>query len=155
MLEDKNISYQQVREFVFPNIPKRLYRYREFDEYYMNNVSGEVYLSYPCKFNDPFDSAIEIDYLKYTKLFFQRELPKEFPIGKVEDIFKNNDVIKRMTRKSRMPMAARTYRRINRANVCISTRLRQFITDTAHRNEILRLAGIFTDFFAQVADMYV
>lgn len=95
MLEDKNISYQQVREFVFPNIPKRLYRYREFDEYYMNNVSGEVYLSYPCKFNDPFDSAIEIDYLKYTKLFFQRELPNEFPIGKVEDIFKNNDVIKK------------------------------------------------------------
>lgn len=95
MLEDKNISYQQVREFVFPNIPKRLYRYREFDEYYMNNVSGEVYLSYPCKFNDPFDSAIEIDYLKYTKLFFQRELPKEFPIGKVEDILKNNDVIKK------------------------------------------------------------
>lgn len=54
-----------------------------------------------------------------------------------------------------MPMAARTYRRINRANVCISASLRQFITDTAHRNEILGLADVFSDFFAQVADMYV
>lgn len=95
MLEDKNISYQQVRKFVFSNIPKRLYRYRKFDKYYMNNISGEVYLSYPCKFNDPFDSAIEIDYLKYTNMFFKREFSMNVPIERVEDILKNNDEIKR------------------------------------------------------------
>lgn len=89
MLEDENITYQQIREFISPYIPKKLYRYRVFDEYYMDNVKGQVFLSFPCKFNDPFDSAIEIDYTAYTQMFFKERCHMDIPKEAIEEILRN------------------------------------------------------------------
>ena len=61
----------------------------------MNNISGQIYLVNPCKFNDPFDSAIEIDYLKFTNMFFKRNFSMDIPIKRVEDMLKDNKDIKK------------------------------------------------------------
>lgn len=63
MLEDENVEYEDVKKYVYQFIPKRLYRYREFDNFCENNVAkGEVHFSYPEQYNDPFDCAISFDY---------------------------------------------------------------------------------------------
>lgn len=73
-----NISYGNIKKYISSYMPQKLYRYRKFDEYLENNLSGEIYFSFPSEFNDPFDSAIEIDYitygLNYLKNVNRREL---------------------------------------------------------------------------------
>ncbi|URZ15458.1 DUF2971 domain-containing protein [Clostridium felsineum] len=68
---DKNISYESIKKYVSEYMPKKLYRYRKFDEYLENNLSGEIYFSNPREFNDPFDSAIEIDYITCASLYLK------------------------------------------------------------------------------------
>ncbi|MBN7572790.1 hypothetical protein C1H57_22005 [Clostridium sp. 2-1] len=103
---DHNVSYESIKKYISEYMPKKLYRYRKFDEYLENNLAGEIYFSDPSEFNDPFDSAIEIDYIAYALNYFtninRRELEnlleKEPQLKKILDnhynetyrSFKNN-----------------------------------------------------------------
>lgn len=80
---DKNISYESIKKYVSEYMPKKLYRYRKFDEYLENNLSGEIYFSTPSEFNDPFDSAIEINYVTYALSCFPNICNGRRKLGKL------------------------------------------------------------------------
>lgn len=90
---DKNISYESIKKYVSKYMPKKLYRYREFDKYLENNLSGEIHFSNPSEFNDPFDSAIKIDYITYASHFLKVDRRE------VENLLEKEPKIKRLFNK--------------------------------------------------------
>lgn len=72
MLMNKNISYWDISTYILTQLPRKLYRYRSFNSYWKNNIyKGEVRLSFPEYYNDPFDSKIVYDknFLKNLSFF--------------------------------------------------------------------------------------
>jgi hypothetical protein len=53
------------------NIPSSLFKYRNFNEYSIENlVNDQERLSYPAEFNDPFDAGLQINYDYIVKELF-------------------------------------------------------------------------------------
>ena len=77
LLENSNVSMDQIAREIEWRIPKKLYRYMSFDNYWTNNLfKGEVVLKKPSEFNDPFDCYLNIDINKFwdtsgKKLFYK------------------------------------------------------------------------------------
>lgn len=72
LINDINVEYKDVKKYINQFIPDKLYRYRAFDDNYKNNIfEGQVYLSHPDKYNDPYDSAVKLDYYEYMKYIMQ------------------------------------------------------------------------------------
>jgi len=68
LVNDMDIGYVEVKDYVKPFIPEKLYRYRSFDNYYKKNIfEGQVYLAHPDTYNDPYDSAVKLDYYECMK----------------------------------------------------------------------------------------
>lgn len=64
-LEDENISFEEVVEFVQQYMPKKLYAYRRINEYWRKTVfEGCVHMGYASDFNDPFDCLPTVDFSK-------------------------------------------------------------------------------------------
>ncbi|MEJ9160133.1 hypothetical protein, partial [Paenibacillus graminis] len=62
------------------NIPPALYRYRSFNDYSIRNlVNDQERLSYPIEFNDPYDTALQVNYDFLAKeLFVQKNMKDMF-----------------------------------------------------------------------------
>jgi len=52
--------------FKFKNMPQNLYRYRKDDPYHIENLfNNKDWFSYPCDFNDPFDTCLTLSKNQY------------------------------------------------------------------------------------------
>lgn len=77
MLENINITYPQVLEYVNKYIPSKLYRYRKFDEHWKSNIFDQtVYLSKPMMFNDPYDVSIRLDSDRFMSVVWGQNIGK-------------------------------------------------------------------------------
>lgn len=66
LLYDNNVTIEETRTFVRNYLPKKLYRFRCFNEYWKNCIfNGEVYFSSSSELNDPFDCLTYVDMDKY------------------------------------------------------------------------------------------
>jgi hypothetical protein len=65
----------------YENVPKKLYKYYSFNEYSKKNLlDSTVWLSFPEKFNDPYDCALTYSVMD----LFKHDFPSE-----LQDIFSN------------------------------------------------------------------
>jgi len=63
----------------YENIPTKLYKYYSFNEYSKKNLlDGTVWLSFPDKFNDPYDCALTYSIMSLFEHGFQSELQDVF-----------------------------------------------------------------------------
>ena len=59
MLKNNDVSMEEIMQITVKYVPERLFRYMGFGEYWKNNlINGEIHLSKPKEFNDPFDSLV-------------------------------------------------------------------------------------------------
>lgn len=66
-LEDENISFFDVVQFIKQHMPRKLYSYRRINDYWRENIfKGCVHLTSASEFNDPFDCFPTIDFIKDT-----------------------------------------------------------------------------------------
>lgn len=66
MLKNNEVSMEEIMQFTVKYVPERLFRYMGFGEYWKNNlINGEIHLSKPKEFNDPFDSVPFVDFRKF------------------------------------------------------------------------------------------
>lgn len=73
----ENMKIEEAQKIKFEHIPEKLYRYRPLNEYTFDNLQNEQeWQSYPCEFNDPYDSRIKIDYEKVKKEYFYENMTK-------------------------------------------------------------------------------
>ncbi|WP_270522982.1 DUF2971 domain-containing protein [Sellimonas intestinalis] len=96
MLYDKNITNDEVRDFVKKYLPKKLYRFRKFDDYWKDCIyKGEVYFSRSSELNDPFDCLTYVDMEKYL-LYLKKEAKKCFEFldkdAQIDSYFNNHGV---------------------------------------------------------------
>ncbi|WP_313184057.1 DUF2971 domain-containing protein [Lacrimispora sp.] len=94
LIQDKNISTNEVMDYMIKYVPKKLYRYRTFNNFWKNNLfDGEIYLSKPSQFNDPFDGVPNIKINKFwdicgRKIFYDNTgIDIELNMESAEDIF--------------------------------------------------------------------
>lgn len=80
LLIDKEVSYPEVYNFIKEYLPRKIYRYRKFDNYWENNLfDGDIYFSQSTNLNDPFDCLTYIDEKIYSK-HIEEALKQQFPI---------------------------------------------------------------------------
>lgn len=75
-LDSKDLCIEEAQTLKYHHIPNALYRYRQFNDYTLENLKNEQeWQSYPCEFNDPSDSRlrINIETVK-NELFFEKTL---------------------------------------------------------------------------------
>lgn len=66
MLLNGTISMDAVMDYMIEHVPKKLYRYMGFGQYWRNNLfQGQIHLSKPKDFNDPFDSVPFVDFKEF------------------------------------------------------------------------------------------
>ena len=64
----KEIPYSEVYDFVKSHLPRKIYRYRKFDDFWENNLfDGDIYFSQSSNLNDPFDCLTYVDEKIYSK----------------------------------------------------------------------------------------
>lgn len=90
LLEDIETDYATVKAYINQFMPTKMYRYRCFDKYYESNImQGQVYLSFPDAYNDPFDSAVKID----RKEFYRKTLGNKMA-NQYENLLKRDSLIR-------------------------------------------------------------
>lgn len=79
LLEDEKVSINDITSKKEWRIPTKIYRYMRFDDYWTNNLfKGEVVLSKPKDFNDPFDCYLNIDIKKFWDMSGKEMFLKEY-----------------------------------------------------------------------------
>jgi len=77
MLLNKSISMNDIEKNMEKHIPDKLYRYRSFNEHWKSDLfDGNIYLSKPSEFNDPFDGVPRIDIPEFWEKVGRRMLFK-------------------------------------------------------------------------------
>lgn len=97
--ESKDLQIEEAQTLKYRHIPNALYRYRQFNDYTIENLRNEQeWQSYPCEFNDPSDSRLQvnIETIK-NELFFEKLLNDYLEKGlfftaqELDDIRSSND----------------------------------------------------------------
>lgn len=67
MLYDNNVTMQDISKYIEKNMPKYLYKYKNFNSYWRSTLfDGLVYFPDASTLNDPFDCHIYIDTKKFS-----------------------------------------------------------------------------------------
>lgn len=68
---DINCAYSEIKEFLKPYLPSKLYRYYSIDAegFWKKNIKGAIHFSLPSQYNDPFDSSIKINVQEFEKVY--------------------------------------------------------------------------------------
>ena len=75
------------KDYYLENTLYSMFKGEDYD--YDTIEKGEIFLSFPKKFNDPFDCAILIDKLSFERAFIKRELGEDFVNNSpFEDVFR-------------------------------------------------------------------
>lgn len=88
-----DMQTEEAQRLKFEQIPKSLYRFRQFNNHSIENLLMErEWQSYPCEFNDPFDSRLKIDMdIAKKEIFFKLTWSEFLKSLKKQDLFFSNE----------------------------------------------------------------
>lgn len=100
LLIDESENEHIITELILKHMPKSLFRYMRFDEYWKKNIfEGQIFISSANRLNDPFDCMYSIDMDDYV--YYRKEIDKisdeEMNFKSIQDLL-NNRIIKRLMR---------------------------------------------------------
>ena len=68
LLFNRNVSLNRVNNYVNKHVPRYLYKYRKFDQYWETTLfDGQLYFAEAITLNDPFDCHTFIDVKRYSE----------------------------------------------------------------------------------------
>lgn len=87
LLHNSQYTIDDTANEIRKSMPKSLFKYRGFDDYLSDNLSGIVFMSKVSDFNDPFDCLVNFDIDRFVSSDFgKRRLKENFPSINCENI---------------------------------------------------------------------
>ena len=95
-----NFQFEKANLLKHENMPERIFRYRPINEHSIDNLRNDtIWLSSADKYNDPYDSAVTVDFESIYKIAINKALKENPPstpevLEKIKSIFLGEDSTK-------------------------------------------------------------